>query len=122
MAAKKRVLSVAKTDLLRRARQADLTRAGYSVVSATDFNQIESLSRTSGFDVAIIGYAFEPEVKRMIAEVIRRYFPQTPIVELTQAEQEIPDAISSRPEDPHLRATLKAVLENNQAKKAHSSN
>ena len=83
MGEKKKILSVAKTDFLRRTRQIALRRAGYAVASVKDFNEIEALSRENVFDVAVVGHAFDPQAKRVIAEIIRRYFPDVPIVELT---------------------------------------
>ena len=119
---KKKVLSIAKSDLLRRARQMDLRRAGYAVSSVTDFSQIENLSKSETFDVAIVGYAFHPEVKKLIADIVRKYFPSTPIVELTRAHPEIPDSIPSTPQPARMKATLRAVLQGRPASKASRSN
>jgi DNA-binding NtrC family response regulator len=119
----KKILSIAKTDFLRRTRQAALRKAGYAVWSAKDFNEIESLSKSGTFDVAIIGQAFAPEVKRTIAEVIRKYFPRTPIVELTTTNNaDIANSILSSPKPAALRSTLRAVLEVAKVKRAKSSN
>ena len=119
----KKILSVAKTDFLRRTRQLSLRKAGYAVWSAKDFNDIETLSKSGTFDVAIIGYAFAPDVKRTIAEVIRKYFPNTPIVELTTTNAaDIPQSILSSPKPAELRATLRSLLQAAKVKKAGTAN
>lgn len=120
MAEKKKILSVAKTDFLRRTRQVELRRAGHSVASLKDFNEIEALSGRTAFDVAVVGHAFDPAVKRVIAEIIRRYFPDTPIVELTTKGADIPDSVPSSPQPAELQATIKALLGNQKTKKATS--
>jgi DNA-binding response OmpR family regulator len=122
MPEKKKILSVAKTDFLRRTRQLALRKSGYAVWSAKDFNDIESLSKTGSFDIAVIGFAFDAEVKRLIAAVIRRYFPQTPIVELTTSQAEITDSIPCSPSHVELKATIRALLKNHKTKNARSSN
>ena len=122
MAEKKKILSVAKTDFLGRTRKIALRRAGYSVASVKDFNEIEALSKSETFDVAVVGYAFEPQVKRAIAEILRKYFPNTPIVELTTRDADIPESIPSNPQPAELQATIQAVLRNQRTKKARSSN
>ena len=122
MGEKKKILSVAKTDFLRRTRQIALRRAGYAVASVKDFNEIEALSRENVFDVAVVGHAFDPQAKRVIAEIIRRYFPDVPIVELTTSHAEILDSIPSSPDSGELKATIEAVLGNRKSKKAAGSN
>jgi DNA-binding response OmpR family regulator len=121
MAERKKILSVAKTDFLRRTRHIALRKAGYVVESALDFNDIARLSETGTFDVAVVGYAFEPDVTRAIAEVIRKYFPQIPIVELTREHADIPESISSSQQPSKLIATVRAILGTKKAKKTRNS-
>lgn len=121
MAAKQKILSVARTDFLRRTRRVALRKAGYEVESAADLNDIERLCKSTTFAAAVVGYAFEPEVKRTIADVIRRYSPTMPIVELTLAEPEIPGSIPSTPDASDLIAGIQAAVKKPKAKKARNS-
>lgn len=121
MAARKKILSVARTDFLRRTRRVALRKAGYEVESAADLNDIERLCKSTVFAAAVVGYAFEPEIKRTIADVIRKYCPSMPIVELTLASSDIPDSIPSSPDASDIIASIQTVVKMPKAKKARSS-
>lgn len=121
MRARKKILSVARTDFLRRTRRVALRKAGYEVESAADLNDIERLCKSTAFAAAVVGYAFEPEIKRMIADVIRKYCPLMPIVELTLASAEIPDSIPSTPDAADMIASIQAAVKMPKAKRAKSS-
>jgi DNA-binding response OmpR family regulator len=119
--AKKNILSVSQTDSLRKTRQLVLENAGYSVSSPTDLNEIEEVCKTIKFDVAVIGYTFEPSTKCTIADIIRKYCPTAPIVELTHGYPEIPDSVPSNPDAPELVATVQAILEETAGKQKNLS-
>ena len=122
MADKKKILSVTKSDYLRRVRQLALRKAGYSVASVKDFSEIETLSKSAAFDIAVVGHAFDPAVKRLVAGIIRKYFPDIPIVELTTKHADILGSVPSSPDSGELKATIEAVLGNRKTRKATSSN
>jgi DNA-binding NtrC family response regulator len=121
MAAKQKILSVAKTDFLRRTRRVALRKAGYEVESAADLNDIERLCKSTTFAAAVVGSAFEPEVKRTIADVIRKYCPTLPIVELTLAAPDISGSIPSTPDASDLIAGIQAAVRKPKTRKATNS-
>ena len=77
-----KILSVAGDQEVAEARENALKQAGFDVVSATDFKELGELCKQHTFVLAIVGHAFDPEVKRAIAAILGQCQPQPAILEL----------------------------------------
>jgi DNA-binding NtrC family response regulator len=77
-----KVLSVAHDLEVAEARETALREAGFDVSSARDFRQLTDLCKQHRFELAIIGHAFDPEVKRAVAAILGEYKPTPAILEI----------------------------------------
>jgi CheY-like chemotaxis protein len=64
------------------ARKSTLEKAGHSVLTATDQLLVVAACKQHQFDVAVLGQAISPRMKRVIASLIQQYCPLAKIVEL----------------------------------------
>jgi CheY-like chemotaxis protein len=105
------VLCTGKNPVLIQTRKLILERAGHSVVSCTDEQQLVAACEKHAFDVAVIGQAVPGKDKRHMASVIRQSCPSTKILELfvpyegktvedadswMEAPLEVPDDLATR--------------------------
>ncbi len=87
-----KILSVAASEVLRTTRQLLLEQEGYSVCSALNLAEVETLAKTEKVDLALIGHAFGGPEKRKIARVVNDHYPGLPILEMCFHSPEIPGA------------------------------
>ena len=66
------------------ARRLILERAGHRAVSVTDAKTLITVCEKYSFDVAVIGQAVSPNMKRRIASLVRQHCPDAKILELCQ--------------------------------------
>jgi hypothetical protein len=64
-----------------------LERAGHTVISVTDERELAAACREHVFDLAVIGEAVSPRMKRAVASSIRARCPSARILELYQRHQ-----------------------------------
>ena len=76
------VLCTGVDPALLEARKSTLEKAGHNVITATDQLQVVTACRQHQFDVAVLGQAISPRMKRVIASLIQQYCPLARIVEL----------------------------------------
>ncbi len=112
MQASKHILCVAEDPAVRRTKHMVLEQLGFNVVSMGSLEEVEATAAARPLDLAIIGRTFNTTTKRAIAEVIRRRFSHTPILEMCNVSPEIAGADhvlrSPNPED--LAEMVKAIL------------
>lgn len=106
-----KILSVSSSEVLKTTRQLLLEQEGFSVCSALNLAEVESLGKIDQVDLALIGHGFRGSDKRKIANVVNHYNPGLPILEMCFNSPEIPGAdfvLSDSPDD--LIAAIKLVL------------
>ena len=64
-----------------------LERAGHTVISVTDERELAAACQKHVFDLAVIGEAVSPRMKRAVASSIRAQCPSARILELYQRHQ-----------------------------------
>jgi PleD family two-component response regulator len=69
------------------ARRLILERAGHRSVSVTDAKTLTTVCEKYSFDVAVIGQAVSPNMKRRIASLVRQHCPDARILELCQPNE-----------------------------------
>ena len=77
-----KILSLALDPQVAKAREAALIQAGFDVRSPRDFKQLAEFCEGYSFDLAVIGHAFDPEVKRALAATVGRCQPTPQILEI----------------------------------------
>jgi len=77
-----KILSVARDLEVAEARESALKEVGFDVRSARDFRTLADLCTQHIFDLAIIGHAFDPEVKQAIAAILVEGNPTPEILEI----------------------------------------
>jgi hypothetical protein len=87
-----RILSVASSEGLKTTRQLLLEQEGFSVCSALNLAEVESLGKTEQVDLALVGHGFRGPEKRKIAHAVNHYYPGLPILEMCYHSPEIPGA------------------------------
>jgi len=78
------VLCTGVDKALLQSRRLILERAGHRIVSITDEKALTSICQKHSFDVAVIGQAVSPNMKRRIASLLRQHCPGAKILELYQ--------------------------------------
>jgi hypothetical protein len=76
------VLCTGVDEMLLRKRRLILEGAGHQVIPATDEKALLAACTKHSFDVAVIGRAISPNVKRRIALLVRQHCPGAKILEL----------------------------------------
>ncbi len=87
-----KILSVAASEVLKTTRQLLLEQEGYSVCSALNLVEVETLAKTEKVDLALIGHGFGGPEKRKIARAVNQHYPGLPILEMCFHSPEIPGA------------------------------
>jgi hypothetical protein len=107
-----KILSVAYSEVLKTTRQLLLEQQGFSVHSALNLAEIESMGKIEPpVDMALIGHGFRGVEKRKIAHIVNNHFPGLPILEMCFHSPEIPGAdfiLTDSPDE--LIAAIKLVL------------
>jgi len=78
------VLCTGVDPVLIKTRQLILQQAGHTVITAVDESAVTTACQQHTFEVAVIGQAVSPMVKRQIMELIRKHCPTAKILELYQ--------------------------------------
>lgn len=105
------ILSVAFSEVLKTTRHLLLEQQGFTVKSALDLAEIESMDKPSGIDLALIGHGFRGAEKRKIAHLVNNHYPGLPILEMCYHSPEIPGADFLLSDSPgELIAAIKTVL------------
>lgn len=106
-----KILSVAFSEVLKTTRHLLLEQQGYSVCSALNLAEIETMGKLDNVDLALIGHGFRGAEKRKIAHIVNNHCPGLPILEMCYQSPEIPGAdfiLSDSPDE--LIAAIKMVL------------
>jgi hypothetical protein len=59
-----------------------LEKAGHTVMTPTNENELVAACESHQFDVVIIGQTLGPQMKQHVADFIRRYCPRSKVLEL----------------------------------------
>lgn len=91
--------------------QSLLEQHSFSVVTASDFKQLEELCKQGKFDVALVEAEIQPKIKKAIGLLLRSSCPWAPIVEMYSGDPQIPGAepVSADNFDDLVPAILKAL-------------
>ena len=81
-----RILSIARDQEVAQARESALKNAGFDVMSARDFRELTNLCKRERFQLAIIGHAFDPDIKRAVAGILHECKPTPAILEIFEEE------------------------------------
>jgi hypothetical protein len=106
-----KILSVAFSEVLKTTRQLLLEQQGFSVYSALNLIEIESMQKPETVDLALIGHGFRGVEKRKIAHLVNHHYPGLPILEMCFQSPEIPGAdfiLSDSPDE--LIKAIKLIL------------
>jgi CheY-like chemotaxis protein len=76
------VLCTGVDETLLQTRRLILERAGHQVIPATDEKALLAACEKHSFDVAVIGQAISPKMKRRVGRLVRELCPATRILEL----------------------------------------
>ena len=79
-------LVIAQSQFAAEAMQNALQQRGHFVVAATDFEQVRKSCENLRFDLAVIGDAIAPRIKKALALDLKQYCSQTPVLEICKAE------------------------------------
>ena len=88
------VLCTGVDQILIEARKQLLEQAGHTVFDARDGRAVVAACAAQQFEVAVIGQAVSPRIKRHIAALIRQHCPAAKLLEMYEPHQgrAIPDA------------------------------
>jgi CheY-like chemotaxis protein len=82
-AQRRKILNVAMNESLLKSRSAILESAGYEVVPALNFLDVQQACEMHrSFDLVIIGYALPKAEKRRVVLAVQQFCGRTPILEL----------------------------------------
>src|SRR5256885_9471698 len=81
------VLHTGAHPTLMKTRQLILEAVGHRVVNAWDEQEITVACKSHPFEVAVIGQSMSPEMKQLMAKIIRQVCPCANILELFQPHQ-----------------------------------
>jgi hypothetical protein len=76
------VLCTGVDPVLMESRRLILQHAGHTVITARDERELSSACAKHQFDVAVIGQAVSPKVKKALAQLLRKECPSARILEL----------------------------------------
>lgn len=110
----KHILSVSSTEALKITRELLLRESGFLVASATGERDLAHLCRRGTYDLAIIGYVDDNDLKIQLAKTLRQHCPKVPILELCRVSPIIPevDHVLVSPEPPELITKVRSILGN----------
>ncbi len=69
-----------------------LARRGHAVIAATDFSQVRQSCADLRFDLVVIGDAIPPRIKKALALDLKRYCPDSPVLEICTSQPCIAEA------------------------------
>ena len=107
------VLCTGVDQTLIEARRQLLEQAGHSIVDARDARAVVAACAAHRFEVAVIGQALSPRIKRHIAALIRQHCPAAKLLEMYEPHQgsAVPDADDWMETFPQNPAELPARVE-----------
>jgi CheY-like chemotaxis protein len=104
-----------------------LEQAGHTVIDARDGREVVAACAAHRFDVAVIGQAVSPRIKRHIAALIRQHCPGAKLLEMHEPHEgrAVPDAddwLESPPQNPgELPARVERLIAQVQLRKAKAN-
>ena len=109
-----RVLMFGRIRELALYRAAVLRDRGFDVLTPADLDEVVTTIRRGGFDIAVLTYTLSNDTVRELAELIREYCPDCPLIAISNSkrmDREInPDEIVLADEGPNaLLAALRRV-------------
>lgn len=109
----KHILSVPSTEALKITRELLLRESGFLVASATGERDLAHLCRRGTYDLAIIGYVDDNDLKIRLARALRSHCANVPILELCRVSPIIPevDHVLVSPEPAELVNKVRSILD-----------
>ena len=81
------ILSVGRDPQLLNTRNRFLETAGFTIVSCTTMPQIINTVFEENFNAALLCNSIQGEDRRMLAGIIRRYYPAVPVILISDSEK-----------------------------------
>lgn len=86
------ILVVAASRFAGDAMKSALGKRRHTVISATDFRQVQQSCKDMRFDLVVIGEAVPPRIKKALILELRKYCVESPILEVCAAKPCIAEA------------------------------
>lgn len=85
-------LIIAYSSFAAEAMKEALQKRGHAVIAATDFGKVRKSCNDLRFDLVVIGDAIPPRIKQALSIDLKRYCPDSPVLEICASQPCIADA------------------------------